>query len=63
MGNNNKLTLNQVERIEAELAKPQAKRADVAKKFGLSIMTVEKMDNLRKKHGHRIEVTAVRKKY
>jgi len=52
-----------VERIQAELAKPKAKKADVAKKFGLSLLTIGKMDKLRRDSGERIEVKAVRKKY
>ena len=52
-----------VERIQTELAKPRAKKVDVAKKFGLSLLTIGKMDKLRRDAGERIEVKSVRKKY
>jgi hypothetical protein len=58
-----RLTLQMVERIQTELAKPRAKKADVAKKFGLSLLTIGKMDKLRRDAGERIEVKSVRKKY
>ena len=58
-----RLTLQIVERIQTELAKPRAKKADVAKKFGLSLLTIGKMDKLRRDAGERIEVKSVRKKY
>ena len=58
-----RLTLQMVERIQTELAKPRAKKADVAKKFGLSLLTIGKMDKLRRDAGERIEVKSVKKKY
>jgi hypothetical protein len=61
MGGKSRLTLQQVERIQAELAKPKAKKADVAKKFGLSLLTIGKMDKVRRDSGERIDVKAVKK--
>jgi hypothetical protein len=50
-----------VEKIQAELAKPKAKKEEVAEKFGLSLLTMVKMDKLRRNNGERIEVKAVKK--
>lgn len=56
-----RLTLQMVEKIQAELAKPKAKKEEVAEKFGLSLLTMVKMDKLRRNNGERIEVKAVKK--